>query len=147
MLTKITTPARCATLFSCGLATALLQGCAERPAPVQHARVFAADMTGAAKTCTVSKVETKDGEETAATMQVASNGGWCAITITRNGKPFDAGLLVTRPEHGTVFIHPVGDDTRIDYTPVRGYAGPDLFTVKLIPGDPAIRTLVTVVAG
>ena len=59
-------------------------------------------------------------------------------------KPFEAGLLTVRPRHGTVLIHEVGDDTRIDYTPDRGFAGSDTFAVKLIPGNAAIQIAVTV---
>jgi hypothetical protein len=40
----------------------------------------------------------------------------------------------------------VGDETRIDYTPDRRFAGSDAFTVKLIPGDATIKVAVTVTA-
>jgi hypothetical protein len=73
-----------------------------------------------------------------------NDGGWCAITVTRGGKPFDSSLVTARPAHGTVLVHKVGDTTRIDYTPDRGYAGSDSFSVKLIPGDSSIRVTVTV---
>jgi hypothetical protein len=43
-------------------------------------------------------------------------------------------------------IHQVGDDTRIDYTPDRGFTGTDSFAVKLIPGNAVIRITVTVVS-
>ncbi len=59
-------------------------------------------------------------------------------------KPFGAGLLMARPGHGTVVIHAVGDDTRIDYTPDRGFTGSDSFAVKLIPGDATVHVAVTV---
>jgi hypothetical protein len=61
-------------------------------------------------------------------------------------KPFDAGLLISRPSHGSVLIHEVGDDTRIDYTPDRRFAGTDAFEVKLIPGEETIKVAVTVTA-
>ena len=63
----------------------------------------------------------------------------------QNGdQPYTSALLTARPTHGTVYIHPVGDDTRIDYTPDRGFAGSDSFVVRLIPGDPSLRVAVTV---
>ena len=125
----------------------LLQACAEKP-PAPHVAgtpVFAADMTGGAKQCSASNPVLKDGQTVAATMQLGNDGGWCAIQVARDGKPYAAGLLIARAAHGVVFIHPVGDDTRIDYTPARGFAGPDAFTVKLIPGDPSLHVTVTVV--
>lgn len=124
----------------------LLQACAEKPAGPRASttRMFAADMAGGAKQCTASKPELRAGQETTATIQVANDGGWCAIHVARGGKPYAAGLLISPASHGTVFIHPVGDDTRIDYTPETGFAGPDSFAVRLIPGDPTIRVAVTV---
>ena len=125
----------------------LLEACAAKPPPqppVVRTPVFAADMTGGARQCTVSKPVLKDAQEVAATMQVGNDGGWCAIHVARDGKPYAAGLLTTPAAHGTVFIHPVGDDTRIDYTPERGFFGPDAFTVRLIPGNPALHVTVTV---
>jgi hypothetical protein len=78
-------------------------------------------------------------------MTVGNDGGWCAITAEQsNGRPFGAGLLAGRPIHGKVFIHQVNGETRIDYTPDRGFRGADSFTVRLIPGDPTIRANVTV---
>jgi hypothetical protein len=78
-------------------------------------------------------------------MKTVNDGGWCGIPVHQDGpKPFGAGLLETRPAHGDVLIHEVGDDTRIDYTPDRGFAGHDAFAVKLIPGDAIIRVTVTV---
>ena len=44
----------------------------------------------------------------------------------------------------TVYIHPVGDDTRIDYTPDLGFSGIDSFVVRLLPGNPVLRVNVTV---
>ena len=124
---------------------AALASCAPPPtAPVSGARIFASDMTGGAKNCTASKPTLTDAKETSVTMQVGNDGGWCAITVQRGGNTFDAGLLTDHPAHGTVFIHPVGDATRIDYTPARGFNGADWFTVRLLPGNPVIRVTVTV---
>jgi hypothetical protein len=122
----------------------LLQACAEKPPAGPTARVFAADMTGAAKSCTVPPVTPAAGRSVDVPMKAGNDGGWCAITVNNNGRPFDAGLVATAPAHGKVLIHTVGNDTRIDYTPAARFAGPDAFVVRLIPGDAMIRATVTV---
>jgi hypothetical protein len=110
-------------------------------------RVYAADLSGAAKVCDVPKVTPVPGASASAPLKMANDGGWCGIRVHQDGpKPFEAGLLTARPDHGTVLIHEVGDDTRIDYTPDHGFAGSDTFTVKLIPGDAMIQVGVTVAA-
>jgi hypothetical protein len=127
-------------------AGALLFGCApkQEQASISPPRVYAADVTGAAKSCEAPKVTLTDGKTTDAAIRMGNDGGWCAITVSRNGKPYDTFLLTTRPKHGRVLVHTVGDSTRIDYTPDRGYAGADAFTVKLIPGEPSARVTVAV---
>jgi hypothetical protein len=134
-------------VLGCGLAIAvLLVGCAAPPAaPVSTTRLYAIDQAGAAKQCTVGPVTLTAGKETAATMSVRNDGGWCAISVAQSGHPYSAGLLATPAAHGKVYVHTVGDDTRIDYTPDPGYAGPDAFTVTLLPGRPALKVGVTVV--
>lgn len=120
-----------------------VQACTQQPA-APGARVFAADMAGAAKSCTVSKVVPAAGQQTNVTMTVGNDGGWCAITVNDRGKPFGAGLLTGQATHGKVVIHTVGDDTRIDYTPAARYIGADSFTVRLVPGDATLRVAVSV---
>ena len=77
-------------------------------------------------------------------MRVGNDGGWCAISVQLEGRPYAAGLLTRPPVHGSVFIHPVGGNTRIDYTPDLGFSGHDTFVVQLIPGNPVIRVDVMV---
>ena len=80
-------------------------------------------------------------------MKVGNTGGWCGLSVHQAGpKPYDAGLLTGRPAHGSVTIHEVGDNTRIDYVPDRGYVGPDNFRVKLLPGDAVLQIAVEVAA-
>ena len=124
----------------------LLQACSQAPTPAGSAtRVYAADMRGAAKTCDAPRISPASGDKTAVAINVGNDGGWCGIrTYQAGAKPFEAGLLQTRPNHGTVLIHQVGDDTRIDYTPDRGFTGSDTFTVRLIPGDAMVNVAVTV---
>jgi hypothetical protein len=132
-------------LWLAGAAAAvLLQGCAQRPPAGPAARVFAADMTGAAKTCMAPPVTPAPGHTIDAAIKLGNDGGWCAITVNNNGRPFEAGLLVAQPQHGKVLIHTVGNDTRIDYTPAAQYGGPDAFAVKLVPGDATIRVAASV---
>jgi Bacterial Ig domain len=134
------------TLAMAGL---LLQGCEGKPpeAAATGPRLFAADMTGGAKSCQVPKVSPISGKPVTAAMTVGNDGGWCGMTVAQaKGEPFDAGLLNQAPDHGKVQIHKVGDKTRIDYTPDPNFTGTDTFAVTLLPGDAVIRTTVTVVA-
>jgi hypothetical protein len=130
------------------LAGLVLAGCSHNEAPAGSTlRVYAADLAGAAKVCEVPKLNPVGAGGSTAPMRLTNDGGWCAIRVHQEGpKPFDAGLLTTRPNHGNVLIHEVGDDTRIDYTPDRGFAGTDAFAVKLIPGNAVIQVAVTVTA-
>ena len=126
------------------VATALLlQACAQPP-PSAGPRLFAADFAGAAKICSVPKVTPVMGQETQVPIKMVNDGGWCAVTVNDDGKPFGAGLMVTAPAHGKAFIHTVGNDTRIDYTPDAHFAGTDTFVTRLIPGDATLRTTVTI---
>ena len=84
------------------------------------------------------------GKQASVAMAVGNDGGWCGISVEKDGAPYDARLLVDRPQHGRAYIHTVGDATRIDYTPESGYVGPDSFTARLLPGDPAMQVNVTV---
>jgi hypothetical protein len=132
------------------LTGALAQGCALNGATGpggSKLRMFAADLSGGAKVCEVPKVAPADGQESEAVIKLANDGGWCGIPVHQAGpKPYEAGLLVARPAHGSVLIHGVGDETRIDYTPDRGFTGTDGFTVKLIPGNATVRVNATVTA-
>lgn len=138
--------ARCTAVL--GLA-ALLAGCAHPAPTVQStsgAPVYAFDLQGAAKQCTAPKPGLTDGKTTQVAMKVGNDGGWCAITVAqKDGTPYAAGLLRSGPAHGKVYIHTVGDVTRIDYTPSPGFVGTDRFTVSLLPGRPVIDAQVTVV--
>ena len=134
-----------ARLWLATAATALLlQACAERQPSGPPPRVFAADMSGAAKVCTAPPVTPAAGHTIDAAIKLGNDGGWCAITVNNNGRPFEAGLLDAMPQHGKVLIHTVGNDTRIDYTPAAKYAGADAFSVRLIPGNATVRVAATV---
>jgi hypothetical protein len=125
-------------------ATAMLLQACQQPPPASTTRVYAADMAGAAKTCVVPKAAPAAGQETPVQIKLGNDGGWCGITVRDGSRPYSAGLLTSPPAHGKVLIHTVGDDTRIDYTPDRGFAGPDAFSVKLIPGDATLRVSASV---
>src|SRR4051812_42262889 len=131
------------------LAAALagLVGCAQQQqAAAPGARLYYVDTQGAASLCTAPpRVELAAGQQAEATMVVKNDGGWCGITVAQSGpKPYDAGLLVGRPEHGRLHVHKVGDLTRVDYIPDAGFGGDDRFTVRFLPGNPALRVAVTV---
>ena len=129
------------------LTAAVVQGCSEPRVAGSSTRLFSADFTGAAKTCDAAKATPVEGKPVEVALKLHNDGGWCALNVARGGKPYDSALLTGRASHGKVFIHRVGDATRIDYTPDRGYAGRDTFTVKLIPGDAVIEAAVTVTGG
>ena len=128
---------------------AALAGCAEPQAnrPVtQTARLYANDLAGGAKLCTVPRpVNLVAGQPTEATMVVDNDGGWCGILVNQAGpKPFDLGLVATRPQNGRLHIRKVGDNTRVDYIPNAAYGGTDAFAVRLMPGGATLRVAVTV---
>jgi len=132
------------------LTAAVVAGCTPPPPPqaTSTRRLYAIDQTGAAKTCSVPPVTLTGGQETSATLSVANDGGWCAFTVAAPGsQPYSAGLLAAAPAHGDVYVHSVGDTTRIDYTPSAGFTGTDAFAVKFVPGSPVLRVAVTVTPG
>ena len=128
----------------------VLAGCSPNAgggAAGSRTRVYASDVAGGAKLCSVAKIDPAGGTTSNATIKVSNEGGWCGLPVHQDGpKPFGAGLLTARPAHGAVTIHTVGDDTRLDYTPDRGFTGSDGFAVKLIPSNATVNVAVTVTA-
>ncbi len=122
-----------------------LSACMTQPAAVATARLptYSTDLSGKAANCTVSAVTLEDGKEATATM-TTGGGGWCGIPVRRSDQPLGAGLLTQAAKGGNVYVHTVGDDTRVDYTPRAGTSGADSFTVKFIPGDATLRVTVNV---
>ncbi len=121
----------------------LLPGCAGGT-PGQWNGLYAIDSVGGARTCVASTAAPADGTSVIAQIQMSNEGGWCGITVNRGGVPYDSYLLVTRPDHGKIFAHRVGKNTRVDYTPDPGFSGADRFAVRLIPGDAVLGGAVTV---
>ncbi len=130
------------------LAGAALQACAPKPPPppVVTARVYAHDLEGKAAVCSVSTTPAADGKETTETM-TTGGGGWCGIPLHTASGPYTAGLLTREAHSGRVYVHTVGDDTRIDYIPKAGPVVPDSFTVELIPGNAIVRVTVMPTTG
>ena len=103
---------------------------------------------GGARQCAVPAITVTNGQETTVPMTVGNDGGWCGISVGQGGThPYSVGLLSTPPNHGKIYIHTVGDQTRIDYTPDAGFAGSDNFVVKLVPGNGSLHVAVTVSKG
>jgi hypothetical protein len=125
----------------------MLQGCAPPATPVSTTRLYYIDQQGGAASCQVAPVTLADGKEAAGTISVANDGGWCAISVAAGNRPYAAGLLTQPPAHGKVYVHTVGDATRIDYTPDVGFTGADTYVVKFLPGAPTLRVAVTVTPG
>lgn len=110
-------------------------------------RTYAADLSGGAKVCDAPEVKPTAGQVNEVAIKLVNDGGWCGLRTRQDGsKPFDAGLLTARAAHGSVTIHEVGDETRIDYAPDPKYTGADSFAVKLIPGSAVLHVAVTVAA-
>lgn len=139
------------------LAIGIAAGCVNK-APVAAGpgvKLYAFDLAGAARQCTApADVPLTPGHENLVTMAVSNEGGWCAFKVDQTDaklgggpKPFAAALVTVRAAHGKVYVHTVGNDTRIDYSPDARYAGPDGFTVELLPGNLSIHTDVTVSPG
>jgi hypothetical protein len=124
--------------------TVLLQACAQQGPSGPSVRMYASDLAGGAKKCSVPQVTPASGQQTPVAMTVGNDGGWCGITVANGGRPFDAGLLATRATHGSVVIHTVGSNTRIDYTPDSRFTGSDTFAVRLLPGNATLQVSVTV---
>lgn len=132
---------------TCGVlaVTALLvQGCDQQRSAAGGTRLYAIDQTGGAKTCNSPTAEPASGKTTEIAMTVTNDGGWCGLSVAQSGRPYSAGLLPTRPKDGKVYVHTVGDQTRIDYTPDRGFVGKDSFVVKLVPGNAMLQVNVAV---
>ena len=133
------------------VALAAVAGCQQPPPPVvtEQPRLYAFDFAGGAKQCTAPSqvVPLAAGKETPVALTMGNDGGWCAFKVAQSGKPFAAGLVTARAAHGKVYIHTVGNDTRVDYTPDPRYAGPDSFAVRFVPGDLSVRASVTVGPG
>ncbi len=112
---------------------ALLQGCAPKPSIVEEAAP-SPDLYGRvpARACTVTPIVLRDGGESATTMTVTNDGGFCAASLADSaGRPFEVGLVTAPPVHGKPLIHTVGSKTDIDYTPAHGFVGSDSFIVRL----------------
>jgi len=131
---------RVATLVLTVLA---LEGCngAATTTPQSHLPVYSTDMAGKAASCTVPPVKPVADRNTPVAM-TTGGGGWCGISVQQNGAPYAAGLLTQEAHNGKVYVHSVGDDTRIDYIARPGQVGPDSFAVKLIPGNAVIQVAV-----
>ena len=124
------------------LLAGLAGGCTQTASllPQSRARVYAADLQGKAAVCTASPVQPEGGKTVTATI-TTGGAGWCGLTVADDGKPYGAGLVQRRAEKGRVFIHTVGDDTRVDYTPDAAPVA-DSFTVELVPGNAILAVTV-----
>jgi hypothetical protein len=77
---------------------------------------------------------------------VSNEGLWCShvrIPATRtNNTTFE---VQKAPQHGEVSQAPNGPQTVISYKPVKGYVGPDSFTLHLARGNIEYQYLVNVI--
>ena len=124
----------------------IVTGCAQPGATGSRERVFAAHLAGGARKCEAPTPSLTDGQTAQVAMKMANDGGWCGVSVSRSGRPYDAGLLTTRPTHGKVEVIRVGDVTRITYRPPPRFTGTDSFAIKLLPGDATVQVTATVTA-
>ena len=91
---------------------------------------------------------TAAGKDTrAASMQVRSDDGYCAIeTRASAGHPYASFGVSPAPEHGKAFIYNYNDHTYVTYTPNTAYSGEDKFRVVLITGEKQAREYMDVTA-
>lgn len=128
----------------------VLAGCSSPPPPrVSQTVVYAADLQGGARSCTVPQDLTLTADApTTAQMVVGNDGGWCGLMVALPGPhPYRLGLITARPQRGRVYIHTVGDATRISYTPDAGFVGEDAFAVRLMPDSRVVQVAVKVEPG
>lgn len=124
-----------------------LAACTEQTAaPASVRRIYYADTQGKSAVCTAPQdVRLAAGQQAETAITMSNEGGWCGVTVSQSGpKPYDAPMLVQRPQNGRVLVRAVGDYTRVDYFPNSGFAGSDVFTVRFVPGNPAVQVKVTV---
>ena len=133
-----------ATWGALALTAMLVQGCDQPRATASPTRLYAVDQAGVAKVCNAPRMQPANGQVTDVAMTMTNDGGWCGALVSQSGRPYSAPQLTTRPKNGKPYVHTVGDDTRIDYTPNTGFTGNDSFTVKLVPGDASVRVNVAV---
>ncbi len=104
-------------------------------------RTYSVDLGGKAADCTAPAVQLTQGQPATGTISTGG-GGWCGIPVTLGGDALTAGLLTQPPARGRVYIHSVGDETRVDYTPTAAVVA-DAFTVQFLPGDETMRVTVS----
>ena len=123
-----------ASLLTTGV---LIAGCAQKPAPAPVV-AGAPDPFGYQKVsavCTVSPVAAGPAGRSV-TMATRSDDGLCVVPVSQpDGTAYVSFVLQTPPSHGKAFIHNYNNQTLVDYTATTAYAGPDSFTVSLIPGS------------
>lgn len=126
----------------------LITGCAQKPLPAP-AVAIAPNPFGYLKqsaVCTVSPLA--DGPAgRSAKMSVRSDDGLCTVALSQPDKTAYASfLLQTLPTHGKAFIYNYNNQTLVNYTATTAYAGPDSFTVSLIPSAGHARVPLQVAA-
>jgi hypothetical protein len=104
--------------------------------------VYSTDLQGRAAQCSAPPTNAVAEGKTLSVAMTTGGNGWCGMLIRNGSGPYAAGLLTRRPEHGKVYVHSVGDDTRIDYTSLASPVVADAFTVRLIPGNALVEVSV-----
>jgi hypothetical protein len=126
----------------------LITGCAQKPLPAPAAAI-APNPFGYLKqsaVCTVSPI-VNGPTGRSAKMSVRSDDGLCTVALSQpDGTAYASFLLQTLPAHGKAFIYNYNNQTLVNYTATTAYAGPDNFTVSLIPTAGHARVALQVAA-
>ena len=85
------------------------------------------------------------GDGRSVELKTRSDDGLCSIAISQpEGDAYASFLLTTLPVHGNSFIYNYNKQTYVTYTATTAYAGPDSFTVSLVPGGGKPRSALKV---
>jgi hypothetical protein len=135
---RVRVAATCLTL------TGLLAGCAVKPPPAPPVAPNPFGYLKRSAVCTTGPIgKTPEGQSV--TIKTRSDDGLCGITVSQPGDgAYASFLLTTLPMHGDSFIYNYNKQTYVTYTATTAYAGPDSFTVSLVPGGGKPRSALRV---
>lgn len=122
----------------------LAAGCAQRPLPQAQVAPNPFGYLKRSAVCTSTQVG-KIPQGAAVEIRTRSDDGLCGVTVSQpEGDAYASFLLTTLPMHGNSFVYNYNKQTYVTYTANTAYAGPDRFTVSLVPGNGKPRTALDV---
>ncbi len=119
-------------------------GCAQKPLPQAQIAPNPFGYLKRSAVCTYTPID-KTSQGRTVEIKTRSDDGLCGVTVSQpEGDAYASFLLTTLPMHGNSFIYNYNKQTYVTYTANTAYAGPDRFTVSLIPGGGKPRTALDV---